>query len=138
LTVDGLVTVPSDCGLEDMVRQLEAAIRSRGMTIFAHIDHAAAAAEVGLALRPTRLLIFGHAKAGTPLMQAVQTIGIDLPLRVLVWQDEAGRCWLGYNEPHWLANRHGIGTAASATLDSMTAMLQAVAEEAVAPVTLPP
>ena len=77
------------------------------MTILARIDHAAAAANVGMALRPTEVLIFGNPLAGTPLMQAAQTIGIDLPLKALVWQDDAGKTWLAYNDPTWLARRHG-------------------------------
>ena len=135
MTVDGLNMVQSGCGPDDTMRQLEAAIRSKGMSVLARIDHAAAAAEVGLPLRSTRVLIFGNAQAGTPLMQAAQTIGLDLPLRVLVWQDESGRCWLAYNDPHWLAKRHGIDAEASSTLQAMTAMLQAVAGEAAVPAT---
>src|SRR3954465_7472583 len=78
------------------------------MTVFARVDHAAGAAEAGLPLRPTDLLIFGAAKGGTPLMQAAQTIGIDLPLKALVWQDESGKTWVSYNEPAWLAARHKV------------------------------
>jgi uncharacterized protein (DUF302 family) len=87
--------------------RLEAAVRAKGMTVFARIDHAAGAAEVGLALRPTELLVFGNARAGTPLMQAKQTIGIDLPLEALVWQDASGKTWLSYSDPPWIVSRHG-------------------------------
>jgi uncharacterized protein (DUF302 family) len=87
------------------------------------------AAQVGLALRPTELLIFGNAAAGTPLMQAAQTIGIDLPLKVLAWEDASGRVWLSYNDPGWLAQRHGLDRAAGA----MTAMLASIAQKAAAP-----
>ncbi len=73
------------------------------MTILARIDHAAAAAKVGMTLRPTEVLIFGDPLAGTPLMQAAQTLGIDLPLKALVWQDDAGKTWVAYNDPTWLA-----------------------------------
>ena len=76
--------------------------------IFACIDHGAGAAEAGLLLRPTALLVFGHARGGTPLMQATQTVGIDLPLKVLVWEDGDGVVWLGFNEPGWIADRHGL------------------------------
>ena len=82
--------------------RLDAEIRARGLTIFARIDHAAGAAEVGLKLRPTQLIVFGNARGGTPLMQSVQTIGIDLPLKALVWQDAAGKTWISYNEPRWI------------------------------------
>jgi uncharacterized protein (DUF302 family) len=85
-----------------------AAVTRRGITVFARIDHAAAAASVGMELRPTEVLIFGNPQAGTPLMQAVQTMGIDLPARALVWQDGGGKTWLAYIDPQWLANRHGV------------------------------
>ena len=89
------------------------------MALFARIDHAAGAAQAGLALRPTEVLIFGNAKAGTPLMQSDQTIGIDLPLKALVWQDASGKVWLSYNEPSWIARRHGLTAATKATVDAM-------------------
>src|SRR5438045_3096075 len=87
--------------------RLQAEVRARGMTVFARIDHAAGAAEVGLTLRPTELIIFGNARGGTPLMESVQTVGIDLPLKALVWEDASGKTWLSYNEPGWIAQRHG-------------------------------
>src|SRR5580698_9661505 len=110
--------------------RLEAAVRAKGMTVFARIDHAAGAAQVGLALRPTELLIFGNARGGTPLMQSSQTAGIDLPLKCLVWQDEAGKTWMSYNEPSWIVQRHGLGAAADAAAKAMTAMLAAVTKAA--------
>ena len=88
------------------------------------------AAEVGLPLRPTELLIFGNAKAGTPLMQADQAIGADLPLKALVFEDTAGKVWLSYNDPSWLAWRHGLGAAATQTVNAMAAALYAVATKA--------
>src|SRR5215831_12087513 len=87
----GLITIESRYGPEETMNRFEAEVRARGMTVFAHIDHAAGAAAVGLALRPTELLIFGNAKSGTPLMQSTQTLGIDLPLKALVWQDASGK-----------------------------------------------
>jgi len=96
------------------------------MTVFAHVPHAAGAAAVGVALRPNDLLIFGNAKVGTPLMQAAPTIGIDLPLKVLVWQDAEGSTWLSYNDPAWLARRHGIGSDAEPTVKTMTGVLNVV------------
>jgi len=105
--VDGIKTLASAFGPKDTMDRLEAAVRAKGMTVFARIDHAAGAAEVGLGLRPTELLIFGDARAGTPLMQAKQTIGIDLPLKALVWQDASGKTWLSYNDPPWVVSRHG-------------------------------
>jgi uncharacterized protein (DUF302 family) len=100
------------------------------MTVFARIDHGASAAAVGLSLRPTELLIFGNARAGTPKMQAAQTVGIDLPLRALVWQDAEGATWLGYNDPDWFTARHGVGTLTTAARRAMAEALAATAREA--------
>ena len=91
MAADGLTTIASNFDPMQTAKRLEAEIKAKGMTVFARVDHAAGAKEAGLELRPTEVLIFGSAKAGTPLMQADQTIGIDLPLKVLVWQDAAGR-----------------------------------------------
>jgi uncharacterized protein (DUF302 family) len=88
--------------------RLETEIKAHGMTVFARINHAALAADAELALRPTEVIVFGNPRAGTPLMQANQTIGIDLPLKALVWQDAAGKTWLSFNEPDWLAKRHEV------------------------------
>ena len=110
--VDGLTTVPSHFGPKETMDRLEAEIRGNGMEVFARIDHAAGAAKVGLTLAPTELIIFGSARGGTPLMQSVQTVGIDLPLKALVWQNASGKTWLSYNEPNWIARRHGIHNAA--------------------------
>src|SRR5712675_1617028 len=107
MAVDGLITLRSPFDPKETMSRLEAEVRARGMTVFAHIDHAAGAAAAGMTLRSTDLLIFGAAKGGTPLMQAVQTIGIDLPLKALVWQDEAGTTFVSYNDPAFLAHRHG-------------------------------
>jgi uncharacterized protein (DUF302 family) len=109
------------------MKRLEVEVKARGMTIFAHIDHAAGAAAVGLSLRATDLLIFGAAKGGTPLMQSTQTIGIDLPLKALIWQDTDSRTWLTYNDPNWLAQRHALGSDVEASLKAMASALQAIA-----------
>jgi uncharacterized protein (DUF302 family) len=100
------------------------------MTIFARIDHAEGARSVGLSLLPTELLIFGNAKAGTPLMQAAQSIGIDLPLKALVWQDASGDTWISYNDPSWLASRHILASDIAAVVGNMATALKAVANEA--------
>jgi uncharacterized protein (DUF302 family) len=127
---DGLTTIPSNYGPKDTMNRLEAAVKAKRMTVFARIDHAAGAAGVGLPLRPAEVLIFGNAKAGTPLMQSVQTIGIDLPLKALVWQDTSGNTWLSYNDPVWLAKRHGLGHETDAAVSTMAAALDAVASAA--------
>ena len=130
MPVDGLITIASAFGAAETIRRLEDEIRAKGLTIFARIDHAAGAAEVGMTLRPTLLLIFGNARGGTPLMQAGQTIGIDLPLKALVHEDAAGKVCLSYNDPGWLAARHGLGEAGAAPVAAMTGLLQAVTAKA--------
>jgi uncharacterized protein (DUF302 family) len=133
MAADGLTTLPSSFGPKETMDRLEAGIKSKGMTVFARIDHAAGAADVGLPLRPTELLIFGSAKAGTPLMQANPTIGIDLPLKALVFEDSTGKVWLSYNDPRWLAHRHGLGATATETVNAMAAALNAVVTKATKP-----
>ena len=133
MAADGLTTLRSSFGPEETMNRLEAEIRAKGMTVFAHIDHAAGAATAGLSLRPTEVIIFGNAKGGTPLMQAVQTIGIDLPLKALVWQDASGDTWLSYNDPSWLAKRHDLGADSQATVDVLAGALNAVTKKATTP-----
>jgi uncharacterized protein (DUF302 family) len=130
MAADGLTTLRSSHGPKDTMNRLEAEVKAKGMTVFARIDHAAGAAEVGLSLRPTELLIFGSAKTGTPLMQSVQTIGIDLPLKALVWQDASGNTWLSYNDPSWLAKRHGLGHGVESTISATAGALDAIARTA--------
>lgn len=119
--VPGLIVYESRNSLDDIVKRFRAASEAAGLTIFAEIDHGRNASDVGLSLRPTRLLIFGHPKGGTALMQIGQTIGIDLPFKVLIWQDEAGKTWLGYNDPKFLVDRHGLGEAANASVEAIAA-----------------
>jgi len=133
MAADGLITIRSGFGPQETMKRLEAEVKARGLTVFAHIDHAAGAAAVGLPLRPTDLLIFGNAKGGTPLMQSVQTIGIDLPLKALVWQDEQGAIWLSYNDPAFLTHRHGAGEQAKAAGAAIAAALNAIAAKATTP-----
>jgi uncharacterized protein (DUF302 family) len=132
MTPGGLVTCISSFGPKETMDRLAAAVTTRGISIMARIDHAAAAAAIGMELRPTEILIFGNPLAGTPLMQAVQTVGIDLPLKALVWQDEVGTTWLTYNDPQWLAQRHGVGAGLDRTVHAMADALAAVAKEATA------
>jgi uncharacterized protein (DUF302 family) len=130
MTENGLITLPSAHGAKETMDRLAAEVKAKGMTVFARIDHAAGAKEVGMPLRPTELLIFGNARGGTPLMQANQTIGIDLPLKALVWEDAGGKAWLSYNEPAWLARRHGEGAGVSEVTDRLAAALAALAKAA--------
>lgn len=129
MAAPGLVTIESRFGPRETMDRLSAAVSARGMAVLARIDHARAAVDAGLELRPTEVLLFGNPRAGTPLMQATQTIGIDLPLRALVWRDEDGRTWVSWNDPHWLATRHGVG-GHEGVLAAMAAALAAVAAEA--------
>jgi len=128
--VAGLVSIASRFGPEETMNRIEAEIRARGLTVFANIDHAACASAVGLSLLPTELLIFGSAAVGTPLMQAAQTMGIDLPLKVLVWQDAARNTWLSYSDPDWLARRHRCAANAAATIEAMATLLGGLAATA--------
>ena len=104
----GLVSIRSDDGVKVTLDRLEQVLNEKGMTIVARIDHAGAAQKVGKVLRPTELLIFGNPKVGTPLMQCGQSIAIDLPQKMLAWEDDQERVWLTYNDPFSLAHRHGI------------------------------
>jgi uncharacterized protein (DUF302 family) len=130
MAADGLITIRSAFGPEATMNRLEAEVRAKGLTVFAHVDHAAGAKAVGMPLRPTDLLIFGNAKGGTPLMQAEQTIGIDLPLKALVWQDAAGVTWLSYNDPYFLAQRHGLDDATKAAVEALSGALKAISGKA--------
>ena len=128
MAADGLTTIKSAYSAQETMARLQAAITAKGMTVFAHIDHAAGAVQAGLPLRPTDLLIFGSPKGGTPVMQSVQTAGIDLPLKALVWQDEAGTTWLSYNTPAWAAERHGAD--GQAAIHCMTLAIDSIAAAA--------
>lgn len=134
MAADGLIKIQSSHAPADTMERLVAEIRAKGLTVFARIDHAAGAKEVGLALRPTELVIFGNAKGGTPLMQSNQETGIDLPLKALVWQDASGGTWISYNDPAWLAKRHGLGHEVESPVKAVTALLSAVTRAASAPV----
>jgi len=124
--MNGIETLASAFGPKETMDRLEAAVRSKGMTVFARIDHAAGAASVGLELLPTELLIFGNAKAGTPLMQVNQAIGLDLPLKALVWQDAAGTTFLSFEDPRWIVSRHEEDAALAGLAADMARGLMAL------------
>jgi uncharacterized protein (DUF302 family) len=128
--MDGLITVPSLFGPKETMDRLEADVRAKGMHVFLRVDHAAGASTAGLDLHPTEVLIFGNPQAGTKLMQHNQAIGLELPLKVLVWQDAAGKTWLAYDEPRWLAARFGIAEQTTAVTDAMTSGLATFAKHA--------
>ena len=133
MTTDGLVRIASALPAKETADRLEQEIRSRGLTVFARIDHAAGAKAAGLALRPTELVIFGNAKGGTPLMQAAPEMGIDLPLKALVYQDADGKVWLAYNDPHWLAERHHLADSLQPVIGALTKNLEAIAAKVAGP-----
>jgi uncharacterized protein (DUF302 family) len=122
--IEGLITASSQAGPAETAERLVAAISARGLTVFARIDHSAGAAAAGLTLRPTQVVIFGNARGGTPLMQAEQLIGIDLPLRALVWQDAAQRTWVSSPDMTWLARRYGLPAGTAPAIANITAVLQ--------------
>ena len=128
---NGLVTIASTHSVKETIDRLEAEVKAKGLTVFARIDHAAGASAAGLPLRPTELLILGNAKGGTPLMQAAQTIGIDLPLKALAWEDATGKVWLSYNDPAWLAGRHGIAPQTAPLTQNLAGALVALTKHAV-------
>jgi uncharacterized protein (DUF302 family) len=103
---DGLIAFKSSYSAKETMDRFAAVVKERGLNVFARIDHATGAAKVGKSLRPTEVLIFGNPQGGTPFMECAQTVGIDLPLKALVWQDASSQVWLGYNDPAYLARRH--------------------------------
>ncbi|MGD2119456.1 MAG: DUF302 domain-containing protein [Chromatiales bacterium] len=105
---EGMVNVASQHNVADTVQRLLDVLNGKGMTVFAHVKHSAAAHKVGIELRDTELVIFGNPKVGSPLMQCQQSVALDLPQKALVWQDEQGAVWLSYNDPNYLAQRHAI------------------------------
>jgi uncharacterized protein (DUF302 family) len=105
---NGIVDVSSNHSVDETVDRVKSILQSKGVTLFALIDHSGEAAKVGMKMPPTKLLIFGSPKAGTPLMLATPSIAIDLPLKILVWEDTQGKVWLSYNSPEYLAERHGL------------------------------
>jgi len=105
---NGLISIKSSHDVQGTADRLENTLREKGMTVFIRINHAEGAQKVGKKLRPTELVVFGNPKVGTPLMQCSQSVAIDLPQKALIWEDEAGHVWLSYNDPKYLAKRHGI------------------------------
>ena len=112
----GILTVPSRHSVDETITVLTVLLKSRGVTLFALVDHSGEAEAAGLRMRPTKLLIFGNPKAGTPLMLAAPTIAIDLPLKLLVWEDAQGKVSISYNSPEYLRARHGLPSELAAPL----------------------
>ena len=110
-TDKGIVDARSQHSVEQTVERLTGLLHAKGVTLFALVDHSGEAAKVGMKMPATKLLIFGNPKAGTPLMLAAPSVAIDLPLKILVWEDARGRAWLSYNSPAYLQDRHGVPEA---------------------------
>ena len=124
---NGVVTIASAQGAIATADKLEALIRARGLILFARIDFSGDAARAGLSMPPSQLLVFGNPQAGTPLMQAVPTAALDLPLKVLAWEDAAGRAWLSYNATEYLRARHGLDAGLMQPVSGVPALVEAAA-----------
>jgi uncharacterized protein (DUF302 family) len=127
-TDQGIVRIRSAQNVPQTVEKLEQLLRAHGLTIFARIDFSGDAARAGLTMRPEQMLIFGNPKGGTPLMQQAPTAGLDLPLKALVWEDDQGATWVGYNTPEYILQRHGLPSAMSANLAGAIPLLQQISE----------
>ncbi len=127
---DGVIAVKSSYTAKQTMDRFEDLAKQKGLKVFARIDHAAGAAKVGKTLRPTEVLIFGNPKGGTPFMGCAQTVGIDLPLKALVWQDVSGQVWLGYNDPAYIAKRHNV--AECPVVDGLSKALSGLSSKTVA------
>ena len=104
----GLIDIPSNHSVDETVIKLEGILQAKGITLFALVDHSGEAAKAGMKMRPTKLLIFGNPRAGTPVMLAAPSSAIDLPLKILVWEDDQGKVWITYNSPSYLQERHNL------------------------------
>lgn len=126
--VNGLVIRPSSRSVDEVVESLRTILSAKGITLFAFIDHSGEAIKAGFAMRPTKLFIFGDPRAGTPLMLASITSAIDLPLKLLVWQDEQGTTQLAYNDPTYIGTRHHLPDSLLANISSIAKLVDALAE----------
>jgi len=129
---DGLISIKSAHGVPETADRLEATLKAKGMTIFSRIKHSEAASKLGKKLRPTELMLFGNPIIGTALMQCRQSIGIDLPQKALIWEDEKAQVWLSYNDPLYLAERHDV-EGCEPVLNKMVKALKHFAKAATTP-----
>ena len=130
MDIEGIITRQSRYAAAETGARLAAWVASNGMSVFARIDHSAGAAAVGMSLQPVEVLIFGSAKGGTPLMQADPTIGLDLPLKALIWEDGEGSTWLSYHKVSWLAQGHRLETDHRMLLEKLDSVLESAAQHA--------
>jgi len=131
MTLDdnGIVNIPSHHPVDQTVEKIRGILAAKGVTLFALVDHSGEALKSGMQMRPTKLLIFGSPKAGTPVMLAAPSIAIDLPLKILVWEDEAGKAWISYNSTDYLRNRHNVPETLMQNLAAAKAIASVAAKE---------
>jgi uncharacterized protein (DUF302 family) len=122
---NGIITKPSHHPVDETVERLKGLLQAKGITLFALVDHSGEAGKVGLSMPPTKLLIFGNPRAGTPLMLAAPSVALDLPLKILIWQDSGGKVWLSYNSPAYLQERHSLSPALVPTLAAVDVLATA-------------
>src|ERR1700722_3284379 len=129
MSATGIVDIPSHHSVDATVEKIRGILAAKGVTLFAVVDHSGEAEKVGLKMRPTKLLIFGNPKAGTPVMLAAPSIAIDLPLKILVWEDEAGKAWISYNSAEYLSSRHSVPAELMQNLAAAEAIAAMAAKE---------
>jgi uncharacterized protein (DUF302 family) len=122
---NGIITKPSHHPVDETVERLKGLLQAKGIMVFALVDHSGEAGKVGVRMPPTKLVIFGNPQAGTPLMLAAPSIALDLPLKILVWQDSGGNVWLSYNSPAYLQERHGLAPELLPTLAAVDVLATA-------------
>ena len=125
---NGILSKPSGHSVDETLERLKGTLQAKGITLFAIIDHSGEAEKAGLKMRPTKLAIFGSPKAGTPLMVAAPSSAIDLPLKILIWEDSEGKVWVSYNSPSYLQERHGLPRELLQNIRVVEALAAAVAE----------
>lgn len=124
----GLIDTPSTHSVDETVKKLEAILQAKGITLFALVDHSGEAAKAGMRMRPTKLLIFGNPKGGTPVMLAAPSSAIDLPLKILIWEDSQGKVWVTYNSPAYLQKRHNLPPGVLPNIAVIEALAKTAAE----------
>jgi uncharacterized protein (DUF302 family) len=129
MSATGIVDIPSHHSVDATVKKIRSILAAKGVTLFALVDHSGEAEKVGLRMRPTKLLIFGNPKAGTPVMLAAPSIAIDLPLKILVWEDTEEKVWISYNSADYLRSRHNIPAELMQNLTAAEAIAAKAAEE---------
>jgi uncharacterized protein (DUF302 family) len=127
-TGNGIIDIPSKHSIDQTVEKFRSLLKDKGLTLFALIDHSGEAEKVGMEMRPTKLIIFGSPKGGTPLMLAAPSIALDLPLKILVWEDDRGKAWVSYNSPEYLMKRHAVPDDLVKNISAVGSLVQQLAE----------